>query len=366
MAVLRADEAGLRALIYGGAVLGGGGGGSLSGGLKIIARILALGMPRIIPLSALPPDALLATLSSVGSTSETSEGSVSETHFRRALTLFDAFSGRSISGYIASEVGARAVTYGLLDSLRSGLPVVDAPANGRAHPLFIMGSLGLHRKPRLHTATVAVGGEPGSPEYVELATRANVLKAARIVRDRAARGGIALAVVRNPLPVSQVREHAAVGGLEFAQRVGRVLLGSLPGGAQAVVPALARAMGGRLLARGYVVSVMLEDVQGFSLGEIGILCEDGATALVSVCNEYMSLLLRGRRAAAFPDLIALIDRDTALPLGASEVKVNRSLLIFCVPRQRLLLGSTMRDARLLAPVEKALGTSLREVASDPA
>lgn len=362
---LSTDEAGLRALVYGGAVLGGGGGGSLASGLNSLATIHAAGTPRIVPLSALPSDARLVTLSAVGSAGATSDGSVTEEHFRRALEVFQIFSRSRIGGYIASEVGARAVTYGLLESLRSGLPVVDAPANGRAHPLFVMGSLGLHRKLGLATATVAVGGAPGLASYVELALRTNVIKAARIVRQRAAQGGIGLAVVRNPLPVAAVREHAAVGGLAFAQKVGRVLLSSLSGGLQQVTRSLGQLMGGRLLARGYVVSVNLSEAQGFSLGDIQILCEDGTTARIGVCNEYLSLSLRGERAATFPDLIALFDRDSALPLGTAEVKVNRSLGVFVVPRVRLLLGSAMHDTRLLAPIERALGSKLR-TAGDPA
>ena len=358
MSAIAADEAGLRALVFGGAILGGGGGGSVAAGLQSVHEALAAGVPRIVPLAHVDDDAILATLSAVGSAAQASLSTVGPAHFKRALDLFESFSSRTLSGYVASEVGPRSVTYGLRESARSGLPIVDAPANGRAHPLFVMGSLGMHLRPRQATATVAVGGAPGSADYVEIAICANVSTAARIVRDRAAQRGLALAVVRNPLPAAFIRHHAAVGALAFAQRLGRVLLDRLPEGPSAVLASLARIMGGRVFAQGYVVSASLADHGGFSIGRISIICTDGSAVGIPVCNEFMALRVQGRSIFAFPDLIALFDQDTGLPLASAEVRVNRSVAIFTVPRQRLILGSPMQDPRLLAPIERLLGTRI--------
>jgi len=355
---LPADEPGLRALVYGGAVLGGGGGGSLSAGLDSVRAALAAGVPRIVPLARIAGDAILATLSAVGSAGETSGAALGQAHFKRALDLFEPFANRAIDGFIASEVGPRAVTYGLQESARTGIPVVDAPGNGRAHPLFVMGSLGLHLRPRHATATVAVGGQAGSADYVEIAIRANVAKAARIVRDRAAHGGIALAVVRNPVPASFVRGHAAVGGLAYAHRVGRTLLAGLPAGTTAVLPALARLMGGRVLATGLILSAALSERQGFTIGRIMIRRADGSALGIAVCNEFMAVLDEGRLVVAFPDQIALFDRETGLPLASPEASVDRPVAVFTVPRSRLILGSTMRDPRLLGQLEKLVGVRL--------
>jgi DUF917 family protein len=357
------DEAGLRALVYGGAVLGGGGGGSIAAGLENVHQALATGLPRIIPLAALADDAILVTLSAVGSPNQPSGAALGPAHFKRALRLFELLSKHTIDGYIASEVGPLAVTYGLSESASSGLPVVDAPANGRAHPLFVMGSLGMHARPDCATITVAVGGLPGSPDYVEVAIGANVVKAARIVRDRAARDGIALAVARNPLTVATIRDHAAVGGLAFAQSVGRALLEALARGSSGVLRALSRLMGGRVFAHGYVTAASLSEKLGLIVGAITILCANGSAICVLVCNEFMAVLDSGTPVVTFPDLIVLIDRDTGLPLSSAEIRVNRSIAIFVVSRHRLPLGSTMRDAMLLRPIEKLLGTRLTRMPS---
>jgi uncharacterized protein len=352
---IQVDEPGLQALVYGGAVLGGGGGGSLAVGLESVREILAMGVPRVLPLAAMEDDAILATLSAVGSASGTSGEALTPAHFKRALALFESFSNHPVEGYLASEVGPRSVTYGLRESINSGIPVIDAPANGRSHPLFVMGSLGLHLRPRRATTTVAVGGVVGSSKYIEMAIRANVTTAARVVRDRAARASIPLAVIRNPLPAAVVRHHAAVGALAFAQRVGRILLAELTRGPAAVLSGLTRLMGGRVLATGRVRAARLSERQGFSVGVIKIRCADGSELGVPVCNEFMAVLRGGRPLVGFPDLIALFDRETGLPLASPEVCLDHRLAVFVVPRQRLLLGSPMDDRRLLRPVERLLG-----------
>jgi len=352
------DAAWLRALVYGGAVLGGGGGGSLQAGLTAARDALAAGTPHILALDRIDPRATLLTLSAVGTVGTTSGGGLSHRHFARALAVFESFAGRTPAGFIASEVGPRAVTYGLRESAVTGIPVVDAPCNGRAHPLFAMGSLGLHRRPGLTSAAVAVGGAFGSPRYVELAIRANVTTGGRIVRERAARSGVALAVARNPLPAAYVRRHAAVGGLAYAARVGRTLLARLPQGCSAALAALAKLMGGRVIGHGRVASADLMEQQGFTVGQIMLARTGGRPLRLHVCNELMAADDRGRRLATFPDLITLFDSQSGLPLGSAEATEGRAVAVFAVSRTRLILGSTMQDAGLLRGIEELLGVAL--------
>jgi hypothetical protein len=355
---IRVDAVGLHQLVYGGAVLGGGGGGSLTAGLASVRDILDAGVPRVLPLSALPDDAILATLCRVGG-----GATAQAAHFEPALRLFESFTQQTLSGYLSSEVGPCAVIQGMRESINTGVPVVDAPANGRAHPLFVMGSLGSHLRPGEATATVAVGGVPGSSGHVELAVCAKVNTVARLVSERASKSGVPLAVVRNALPVAMVREHAAVGALAFAQRVGGVLLSELSEGPLAVLAGLASYMGGRVLARGRVTAVRLAERRGFALGLIKIRSNDGSEVRVPVCNGFMGVVRRGRALAGFPDLVTLFDGVTGLPLALSEVRMNRLIAVFAVPRRRLVLGSSMADRGLLRPIERQLGG---RIASMPA
>ena len=61
-------------------------------------------MPRITELARMSADAMLVTLSSVGTARGTSARQVGRRHFARALELFSDMSNTRIDGFIASEV----------------------------------------------------------------------------------------------------------------------------------------------------------------------------------------------------------------------------------------------------------------------
>ena len=48
-----------------------------------------------------------------------------------------------------------------------GIPLIDAPCNGRAHPTGVMGSLNLHRDPNYITTMTCVGGRKELGRHVE-------------------------------------------------------------------------------------------------------------------------------------------------------------------------------------------------------
>ena len=71
------------------------------------------------------------------------------------------------------------------------------------------------------------------------------------------------------------------------------------------------------------------------------------------------MLFRSRRpVVAFPDLVALFDLSSGLPLASPEVCPHQRVAVFTVPQARLLLGSPMDDRRLLRPIEKLFHTRL--------
>jgi uncharacterized protein len=348
------DEVCLRQMVYGGAVLGGGGGGTISAGLEAGRKALRCGTPRLAKLSELPRYSSLVTLSRVGTVGGEQSVEMLDRHESESLKLFLKSSEQKISGFLPSEVGPLAVTYGWKASAITGLPVVDAPCNGRAHPLGLMGSLGLHGFPRHLTLTAAVGGAIKNSNRVEIAIKSNAQHAAEVVRNIVARVKVPLAVTRNPLPASYVRRHAAVDALSVARRIGKELLRHIPAGCSTVLRALSALMRGRLLAKGVVESVELREQSGFSLGHIMIARPGSGPVMVAVCNEYMVALEGGATLAVFPDLISIFNRETALPLGSAEVRRTQKVVIFGVPRKNLLLGSTMKDRRLLHSVERLL------------
>lgn len=351
------DERRLPELVYGGAVLGAGGGGSIEAGLAEGREALALGSPRLIRIDELSPTTLIATLSIVGSMGGMSGAQPSPQH-GLALRQLAKLEKKRIDAVIASEVGPQAVIYGWRESAIAGIPIVDAPCNGRAHPLGVMGSLGLNRNPSHIAGVVAIGGNAGGSNHVQLSLRNSATKAAKMIRDTAASSGIPLAVARNLLPASYVRNHAAIGGLKYAAQVGAIMLREMKHGLDRLLQQLVRFMGGRILFAGHVNSVSLTESQGFTLGHIRLQDRHSGECAVGVCNEYLVLRKERKILATFPDLITIFDFESSLPIASPQVKPGMRVTVLGVPRSRLKLGSTMKDRSLLLPIERWLNVPL--------
>ena len=124
------SERQVRELVYGGAVLGAGGGGSIDAGLAAGLEALSKGKPRLAGIDELPSKALIATLSIVGSVTTMSSDQPHIRHFQALKRLME-IDKRPVRALITSEVGPQAVTYGWHESAVSGIPIADAPCNGR-------------------------------------------------------------------------------------------------------------------------------------------------------------------------------------------------------------------------------------------
>ncbi len=151
--------------IYGGWFLGGGGGGSIAGGKEVVKTVTECGGFDICSIDEIPEDSTVLTGALVGSPSAGGAGPDTD-ECRRAYELFKTNTDCNISAFIANEAGAHSITNGWIAAAASGLPMLDAACNGRAHPTGVMGSMGLDQDPSYMSAQTAVGGH--GETYTEL------------------------------------------------------------------------------------------------------------------------------------------------------------------------------------------------------
>lgn len=144
--------------------------------------------------------------------------------FVRAVELLIEKSGIKIDGFISSEIGAFGVVNGWIQSAFLGIPVVDAPCNGRAHLLGLMGSMGLHREKDYVSIQTTVGGDFKRGNRVEAYYKGSMEKVAELVRESATRTDGMVAVARNPVSAKYVKENGAPGVIKMALMVGGILL----------------------------------------------------------------------------------------------------------------------------------------------
>ena len=347
----RLDIDSVEAAVLGGCLLGGGGGGAMEEGRKLGRLAVETGLPRLASLDEIPGNAVILTVSAVGAPAAAEQFCTPMDYVRAVRILTDG--GLSVAGLITSENGGLASVNGWFQSAVLGIPVVDAPCNGRAHPLGTMGAIGLHRVAGYLSRQAAAGGNPDTGKYTEISVTAGIVEASRLVRQAAISAGGMVAVARNPVSRTYAAENAAPGALSRAIELGRVMRAASERSPGGVADAAADFLGGEVVAEGVIESVDLETKGGFDVGRVTVAAKSGRFDL-PFWNEYMALDRDGERLATFPDLIATVDAGSGNPLPTAAVRQGRTVAILRVSREKLILGAGMRDPELLREIEKIL------------
>lgn len=343
------EETGLNAL-YGGWLLGGGGGGPLAGGRDVLKAALECGGFDIVTIDELDPAVTVVTGSLVGSPSA-GRSEITPAHCVKAYELFRKNTDCEIGAFISNEAGAHSITNGWIAAAANKVPVIDAACNGRAHPTGVMGAMSLDTMKDYRTAQSACGGS--GKTYIELFTTGGINQTSKLVRESSVQCEGFVSVLRNPACAAYVRENAAIGALSRCMEVGAVVR-ECEGDAEKMTRSLGEKFGLQVLAKGVTNSFELECVGGFDAGSVKI----GDDHTVTFWNEYMTAEGNGKRLGTFPDLITLLDGRTGLPVCSADVRNGTDVILACIPKEKLLLGSTMKQKELFEACEEAIGKAL--------
>lgn len=180
-------------------------------GLAMAKLAIELGDLYVVDLGELPRDSLVVTASLVGAPAAR-ERYVKPVHMIKSAELLRDYTQIRIGGFIPSENGGASTANGWIPATALEIPVVDAPADGRAHPTGVMGSMGLHRVGDYVSIQAAVGGSREAGAYVELIARGSLARVDRLVREASVQAGGMVVAARNPVSPEYVKENASVGG----------------------------------------------------------------------------------------------------------------------------------------------------------
>lgn len=339
MKVLTKEDA--KHAVYGGCILGGGGGGWINEGLEKVETTFKLGQPKMIQVTDLQNDDYAACVSLVGAPS-VKDAFIHENHLVQTVERMQKEFSEPIKALMTNENGAAATINGWLQSVATGLPVLDAPCNGRAHPTGTMGSLNLTEIDKYKSIQTFAGGK-GNKE-VEGVVKANLDQAAQVIRDVSVRAGGLVGVCRNPVSIEYVKENAAIGGISQAIELGEVFLSEPEGFGR--IEAVVEYLDGEILHSGVINQFELNASGGFDVGVFQV-----GDYELTVWNEYMTAEKNGDRIGTFPNLIMTFDTKTGMPLISAELKENDNITIINVSKEKLKLSSTMYNEKLLKVIE---------------
>jgi DUF917 family protein len=324
------------AVVMGGTVLGAGGGGPIEGGKKLSTLSTSMGQPTLISLDDLDDDDLVITASAVGAPAAINQFTL-PVDALKAMELVQEKLNKPIAGIITNENGPASGVNGWLQSAVMNIPMVDCPANGRAHPTGLMGAMGIHRLPEYNSIQAAVGGNPATGKYLNMTVEGKIEVTANLVRQAAVQADGFVAVVRDPLPVSYLKENAAPGATTQAMNIGHAMINAMDKGASAVISAILESTGGRIFCEGKIQARELTTVGGYDVGNLRVVGTNSVS--ISFWNEYMTVETDdGQRHATFPDLITVINLDSGIPLQSSDIKDGDNVAVLVVPMSKMILG----------------------------
>lgn len=348
------EFADINAAVIGGTILGGGGGGSFREGQKFAEIAIQKGDVYLVDISELNDEDTIITVSLVGAPSAFDKVIFPE-HFERSIKLFERNSDVSIKGIITNENGGGATVNGWLQSVLSGIALIDAPCNGRAHPTGVMGSLGLHKYASYNTTQVAVGGDISKNHYLEYILKGSIEHTSSIVRQASVQAGGVVVVARNPVSTSYVKQNAALGAVSKAIEIGYAYNKGLEHSVIKALDMLSEVLFCDIITKGVVANYTLNMEGGFDIGALSVNDYE-----LTFWNEYMTLEHLGKRQATFPDLIMSLDAQTGIPVTSAELYEGQEIYIITVPMNKLILSTTMYDKELLSSLEPILNKKIIE------
>ena len=328
------EEAHLLPLSLGAALLGTGGGGNPYIGMLRAREIIRAGAQvRILPLDALPDDALIGTVGSIGSPAigveKVSEGRESY----RAMRAIEDVMGVKMSALIAAEIGGANAMAPIVAAAHAGLPVLDGDGMGRAFPEVQMTTFAIYGE---RDAVSAISDDKGNVVIIRKVADMGWMERfsrATVVAMGGGGGGAG-----SPMPMKFVCEAAIPNTISLALRLGQAML-SARRERQDVVQRVVEVGNGKVFFTGKITDIRRELAGGFVRGEAvisGIEGDTGSEARIAIQNENLVLWIDGVPVLMVPDLIMNLERDTGEPITTEMLRFGQRVAVIGLPAHDLL------------------------------
>lgn len=323
-------------LAAGAAFLGTGGGGDpYIGALLCREAIERFGPVRLLPLAEVAEEAALFTAAGMGAPTILIEKLLSLEDADSAVRALERHTGRTADAIIAAEIGGINSTLPIAYAAMRGLPLVDADGMGRAFPSLQMTTFNVAG---IACAPVSLADEFGNRVIIETGS---ARMAEDLARPLVVSFGASAALSCYPMTGAEAKRGAVAGSMSAALEIGAAINGRADEG-EAVDRLLAALRRHPLYGRAYrlfdgkIVGLERDTSRGWVFGTCDMLgLEDGRRCSVKFQNENLSVEIDGVLHAIVPDLITIVDRETASPIPTESLRYGqRVAVIGCnAPRQ---------------------------------
>ncbi|WP_120633755.1 DUF917 domain-containing protein [Ruegeria sp. EL01] len=316
MTVWSLTECDIDCIALGAGILGTGGGGAVHlVQLRAKAALRAGKEIRVISPRDLTSDDWVLPLSALGAPTVWHEKPFAGSEAGEVITALERFTGRTVTALMSDEVGGANGLEHMVVAADMGLPVVDCDGMGRAFPEVPMTTLyinGLDLFPAAQAddkGNVVLYPKGASVDWLETFCRSNAISM----------GGMSMFGFGpfNGLDIGRTAIHHTIS---HAWRIGHEVLSARANNTDPVA-ALLRSESATALITGKITALDRETVDGFSRGKMEITEVGGArTVSIDIQNEYLIARDGHTVLCVVPDLICLLDSETAAPVACEELR----------------------------------------------
>jgi DUF917 family protein len=332
----------LPAMARGCAVLGAGGGGDPHIALLMaLQAIEELGPVRLVDLDELNDDGLIMSCGEIGAPTVSLEKLQRGDEGNRLRDALERLWGRPVAALMCAEIGGGNGLVPVSWAARANLPLVDADGMGRAFPevpQVTMELAGISPNPAVMTdergnlvVFQAIDGH-----WLERMERAGAVEF----------GGMASST-EYCLTVAEARTATVRGSVSLAIRIGEVIASAV----HDPVGTLVASLGARRLVGGKIADVERRTTKGFVRGSVlveGLGDDKGRLLRLELQNENLLALERGEVLASVPDIITVLDSESAEAIPTERVRYGQRVTVIafpCDPVWRTARGLEMAGPR---------------------
>lgn len=339
MIVSRQD---VEAYATGAAFLGTGGGGDpYTGRLLLKQTISNKGPITVSDIASVADDALLVSSAMIGAPTVMLEKIPSGQEAIHAVATLEAYLGKTVEAILPAEIGGMNALLPLVVAAELGLPVIDADGMGRAFP-------------ELQMVTFSIGGISASPLALAdefgntvLIRTQDDLSCERLARNVVVSLGGSAHMACYPMTGRQAKQCVIRRTLSAALGIGRVVHQARSGRGRPIddvvtyLRQLDLYQGAQALFEGKIVDLERETRAGFAVGAIRI---EGTSPFagglrIRFQNENLVVTRREQVLATVPDLICVLDYETAEPITTERLAYGQRVSVVVIGAPRALRTS---------------------------
>ena len=304
----------------------GGGGDAYIAKLMVKQAIEQHGPIKVVEPSELPADGLVLTTAVIGAPTVILEKIPSGVEFKTSVTAMAQYLGKEPVALMPIEVGGMNTLVPMAIAGEMGLPVIDADSMRRAFPQIEMTVFTLAG---LKAAPMCVADEKGNVCIYEANT--NQL-AEELARGAVIRLGMANAISCYALTAGQIDQHGIHGSMSYCTELGKRMSAVQRGEPEAMARFLDFAQA-RVVFTGKITDIERRTTEGFARGTVVLehVTEPGRVMRIEIQNENLVAYDGDEAVVTVPDLISLIDHETAKPVLTESLAYGQRLDVIGMP-----------------------------------